>query len=94
MHRNCPLENENARPSYNIQEKETVGQVARVVPRIYAPLEDLQVDHESTVVEVAGNIVEQSIFILIKPCSTYIYISPRVVEICDFTESKAYQILV
>ena len=35
MCRNCPLENRNARPAYNIQEAETVGQVARVVPRIY-----------------------------------------------------------
>ena len=38
MRRNYPLENENARPAYNIQEAETVGQVARVVPRIYATL--------------------------------------------------------
>ena len=35
-----PLENESARPAYNIQEAETVGQVARSVPRIYAALED------------------------------------------------------
>ena len=42
MHRNFPLENKNARPTYNIQEAETVGQVARVVPRIYATLEDRQ----------------------------------------------------
>ena len=29
MHRNFPLENESARSAYNIQEAETVGQVAR-----------------------------------------------------------------
>ena len=52
MHKNCPLENENARLAYNIQEEEIVGQVARVVPRIYASLEDLQADHQSTVIEV------------------------------------------
>ena len=45
MRRNCPLENENVRPAYNVQEAETVGQVARAVPRIYAALEDLQADH-------------------------------------------------
>ena len=45
MHRNCPHENESARPAYNIQEAETVGQVARAVPRIYAALEDRQEDH-------------------------------------------------
>ena len=45
MRRNCPLENESARPAYNVQEAETVGQVARAVPRIYAALEDRQADH-------------------------------------------------
>ena len=81
MHRNCPLENENPRPSYNIQEAGIVGQVARVVPRIYATLEDLQEDHQSTVVEVARKIAEQSVSILIDPGSTRSYITPRVVEI-------------
>ena len=82
MHRYCPLENENARQAYNIQELETVGQVARVVPRIYAALEDRQADHQSTVIQVAGKIVEQSISILIDPGSTHSYISPRVVWLC------------
>ena len=58
MRKNCPLEKKNARPTYNIQEAEIVGQVVRVVPRIYATLEDLHVDHQSTVVEVVGNIVD------------------------------------
>ena len=71
MHRNCPLENESAKPSYNIQEVEMVGQVARVVHTIYAALEDRQVDHQSTVVEVAGKITEQSISILIDLGSTH-----------------------
>ena len=56
MRRNCPLENESARPDYNIQEEKTLGQVARVVPRTYAALEDHQADHQSAIVEVAGKI--------------------------------------
>ena len=80
MCRNCPLENENASPTYNIQEAETMGQVARVVPRIYVALEEFQADHQSTVVEVAGKIVEQYVSILIEPGSTHSYITPRVVE--------------
>ena len=35
-----------------------VGQVAKVVPRIYAALEDRQEDHQSAVVEVTSKIVE------------------------------------
>ena len=84
MRINCPLENENARPTYNVQEAEIVGQVARVIPRIYAALEDHQEDHQSTVVDVACNIVDQSISILIDPVSIHCYITPRVVEICAF----------
>ena len=64
-----------------------MGQVARAVPRIYAALEDCQVDHQSTVVEVAGKIVEQYVPILIDPGSTHSYITPRVVEICNFKTS-------
>ena len=45
MRNNFPLESESARPSYNIQEAEIVGQVARAVPRIYVALEDHQEDH-------------------------------------------------
>ena len=84
MRRNCPLENENVRLAYNIQEAETVGQIARVVPRIYAALEDRHADHQSTVVEFASKIVEQSVSILIDPGSTHSYITPRVVDICAF----------
>ena len=81
MRRNYPLENENAMPTYNIQEVEIVGQVARAVHRIYVALEDFQEDHQPTVVEVSGKIVEQSICILIDPSYTHSYITPRVVEI-------------
>ena len=44
-----------------------MGLAARFVPRIYAALEDHQAEHQSTVVEVAGKIVEQSVSILIDP---------------------------
>ena len=40
--------------THNIQEAETVGQVARPIPRIDAALEDYQADHQSNVVEVTG----------------------------------------
>ena len=84
MHKNCPLENESSRLAYNIQEAEIVGQVSRVVPRIYAAREGLQADHQSIVLQVAGNIVEKFVSILIDPGSTHSYITPRVVEICAF----------
>ena len=45
-------------------------------------------NHQSAVFEVAGKIVEQSISILIDPRSTHSYITPRLVEICDFKKDK------
>ena len=71
-----------------MQEAETVGQIARAVPRIYAALEDRQADHQSTVVEVAGKIVEQFVSILIDHGSTHSYITPRIVEVCPFKKLK------
>ena len=65
-----------------------MGQVARAFPRIYPALEDRQADHQSTVVEVVGNIVEQSISIFLELGSTHSYITPRVVEICAFKKVK------
>ena len=88
MRENCPLDNESARPAYNLQEVETVGQVARVIHNIYTALEDHQEYHQSTVIEVVGKIVDQSISILIDPSSTHGYITPRVVEICAFKKVK------
>ena len=85
---NCPLENGYVRQAHNIQEVETVGQIARTVFRIYAALEDRQPNHQSMVVEVEGKIAEQSFFVLIDPGSTHSYITPRVVEICAFKKLK------
>ena len=82
MHKNCPLANGCVRKSQNIQEVETMGQVARTVPRIYAALEDRQEDHQSIVVE--GKISKQSVSIWIDPGSTHNYITPRIAEICSF----------
>ena len=65
-----------------------VGQVERTIPRIYATLEDHQVDHQSTVVEVEGKIVEQYVSILIDMGSTHTYITPRIVDICTFKNLK------
>ena len=63
-------------------------QVVRTVPRIYAALEDHQVDHQSTMVEVEGKIAEQSVSVLIGPGSTHSYITPKIVDIFAFKKLK------
>ena len=70
MCRNYLHENGNVRKVYNIQGAETMGQVERTIPRIYAALEDHHADHQSTVFEVEGEISKQCVSILIDPGST------------------------
>ena len=62
--------------------------MVRTIPRIYVALEDLQEDHQSTVVEVEGKISKQLVYVLIDPGSTNNYITPRIVEICAFKKLK------
>ena len=88
MCRNCLHENGNVRQVHKIQGVETVVQVARTIPRIYATLEDLQEDHQSTMVEVEGKIVEQYVYVLVDPRSTHSYITPKIIEICAFDKLK------
>ena len=63
-------------------------EVVRIVPRIYAVLEENQEDHQSIVVEVTSKIANQSISVLIDPESTHNYINPRVADICAFKKLK------
>ena len=88
MLRNFPLRNGNVNQVHNIQGTKIMGQVERTIPRIYAALEGHQEYHQSTVVEVEGKIVEQSISIFIDPRSTHNYITFKIVEICVFKKSN------
>ena len=65
-----------------------MGQVEKTIHRIYAVIEDHQDDHQSTMVEVEGKIVEEFVSVLIDPRSSHIYITPRIVEICAFKKLK------
>ena len=61
MRMNYPLENRNEHQFPTTQEDETVVQEARIIPKICVVLEDRQEGHNSTMVEVEGEIVEQTI---------------------------------
>ena len=60
----------------------------RIVPRLYVTLEDLQADNQSIIIEVEGNIYKQYISIFIDLGSTHRYISPKIVEMCEFNKTK------
>jgi hypothetical protein len=54
-----------------------VNDVARIVPRIYASMENRQVDHQAYVVKLEGIISNQPISILIDHGSNLSYVSPQ-----------------
>ena len=57
--------------------------MARSMPRICVALENRQADHQTSMVEVEGMITNQPISVLIDPCASLSYISPRVVDLCN-----------
>jgi hypothetical protein len=80
--RDCPHRQQNNRRVYNIQEATTVNDVARSMPQIYAALDNRQVDHQASVVEMEGMIANHLVSILIDPGSNMSYVSPQTIEKC------------
>ena len=62
--------------------------MSRSMPRICVALENRQVDHQTSMVEIEGMINNQTIFILIDPSAILSYISPRIVELWKFVPEK------
>ena len=59
-----------------------------IIPKIYVALKDHWAGHNSTMVEVEGEISKKTIFVLLDPRSTHNYITPRLVEIGALMQSK------
>lgn len=60
----------------------------RETPRIYAMLENKQVDYHVVVVKVEGNISKKTISILIDLGYTHSYVTPNIVEDCLLKKEK------
>jgi hypothetical protein len=71
-----PHRQQNSRRVYNIQEATTVNDVARIMPWIYASLDNKQADHQASVVEMEGMITNHLVSILIDPGSNLSYVAP------------------
>jgi len=82
------LNGENKVTLHSVQEASIVGEIGRNFHNINAALEDQQVDHQSTIVEIEGIVSNHAISVLIDPGATLSYISPRTVELCQLTRVK------
>jgi hypothetical protein len=88
MYNDFPHKEDKMKTLQNIQEGTTIEYMGRNIPRIYATLEDRQVEHQSHMIEVEGKIINQHVYILIGSREIHSYIDPKVVENFHFKKSK------
>jgi hypothetical protein len=86
--RGCLHGQKNPGRVYNVQEATIVNGVARILPKIYAALDNRQVHHQALVVEMEGTISKHLVSILIDPSSNLSYVSPQTVEKCKLHQVK------
>jgi hypothetical protein len=73
---------------HNVQQARTLEDMGRRVLRIYASLENKQVEFQSHMIEVEGKINNQTIAILIDLGASHSYLDPKMVDIFHFPRSK------
>jgi hypothetical protein len=88
MYRDFPHRGEKVRIVHNVQQDDTVEDMGRNVPRIYAALDNKQVEFQSHMIEVEGKINNQTIAILIDSGASHSYLDPKMVERFHFPRSK------
>jgi hypothetical protein len=88
MYRDFPHRGEKVKIVHNVQQDDTVEDMGRSMPRIYAALDNKQVEFQSHMIEVEGKINDQPIVILIDSGASHSYIDPKLVERFHFPRSK------
>lgn len=77
------LQHHGCRPQiYNAQEAKTVGDVGKMIPRIYVALDNMKANHQASIIEMEGKLYDRVVSIFIDPRSNYSYISPHLVDKC------------
>ena len=71
-----------------MQEASTVGDVARIIPRINASLEDHREYYQPTMIELEGKLLSQSISILVDLGAILSYVNPKIIEVCKLKGQK------
>ena len=71
-----------------LQEASIVNDIAKNIPIVNVSLEYRQVDHQSTMLEVEGKVLNIHVSILIDSGSSLSYIASKVVEKCKLSKEK------
>ena len=80
--KDCPMYQVGRPQIYSSQESQTIGDVSQSIPWIYAAVDNRQVEHQSSIIEMEGKLHDQVVYILIDIGSNYSYISPDLVDKC------------
>ena len=72
---------------HNLQEEPIVEDIAGT-PRIYVALDGRHADHQATMIEIEGKILNTLVSILIDPGACRSYVAPKIVDICKLGKVK------
>jgi hypothetical protein len=84
MYKDFPHRKDIMKIVHNIQEATIVEDMGR----IYAALNDPQVEYQSNMIEVEGKIINQPVSILIDSGAIHFYIDPKIVNRLHLEKSK------
>ena len=79
--------NKNNGILHNLQEVPTTEDIEGT-PWIYATLDGRHVDHQATMVEIKGKILNTSVSIPIDPSACRSYVAPNIVDLCKLGKVK------
>jgi hypothetical protein len=88
MYKYCPRRSERVKTAYSAQQVETLEDIGKSVPNIYADLDNKKDEFQSHIIEVEGKINNQPISILIDSGDSHRYLDPKMVEMFPFPRRK------
>jgi predicted aspartyl protease len=80
MYKDCLERGDQMKILHSIKQEETIEDVGKSMPRIYAAMDNRQEDHQPHMIEVEGKINNQPIAILIDSGASHSYIDPNLVK--------------
>jgi hypothetical protein len=88
MYKYYPHQGDTMTTLHSIKQEETIDDVGKNMPRIYATLDNRHEYYQSHMIEVEGNIDNHPIAILIDSGSNLSYIDPKIIEIFKLKKCK------
>ena len=80
MYRDFLHKEEKMRSIHHIQEYDTMEDMGRQMYRIYATLDNMEADHQTSIIEMDSKICDQFVSILIDTGYNYSYVNPDLVD--------------